>query len=123
MKRHRYHSPWKRGVHSALLIALVMFLGTLGMRAIEHMSCIDAFYFMSMLATAQGPAATPQTAEGKLFASLMAFISVGTVVAALGFLFGPFFGQLWKIGVETVEEVEEEVKRATHRNKDRHDHS
>ena len=123
MKRHRYHSPWKRGFHSALLVAFVMLIGTLGMHAIEHLSFLDAFYFMSMLATAQGPAGAPQTAGGKLFASLMAFISVGTVVAALGFLFGPFFGQLWKIGVEAVEEVEEEVKRVAHRKKDRHDGS
>ena len=118
MKRHHYHSPWKRGVYSAILVASIMAIGTLGMQVIERMSFLDAFYFMSMLATAQGPAAVPQTAAGKLFASLMAFVSVGTVVAALGFLFGPFFGQLWKIGVEV---VEEEVHRIGKSEKDRHD--
>ncbi len=38
------------------------------------------------------------TAAGKLFVVLMAFVSVGTVVASIGFLFGPFLGQLWRIG-------------------------
>ena len=90
---------------------------------LKNTTPVRAWYFMSMLATAQGPAAAPQTAGGKLFASLMAFISVGTVVAALGFLFGPFFGQLWKIGVETVEEVEEEITHIAKSKKDRHDHS
>ena len=74
------------------------------MHLLERMSYLDAFYFMSMIATAQGPTATPLTPAGKLFASFMAFISVGSVVASLGFLFGPFFGRLWKIGVERLEE-------------------
>ncbi len=74
------------------------------MHWIEKLSYLDAFYFMSMIATAQGPTITPVTAMGKIFASFMAFISVGFVVAALGFLFGPFFGKLWKIGVEHLEE-------------------
>ena len=91
-------------MYSFLLIAVVMALGTLGMHRIERMSYLDAFYFMSMIATAQGPMATPTTAAGKLFASFMAFISVGTVVASLGFLFGPFFGQLWRVGVQKLEE-------------------
>ena len=86
------------------LVASVMAIGTLGIHVLEKMSYLDAFYFMSMIATAQGPTATPATPSGKLFVSLMAFISVGTVVAALGFLFGPFFGQFWKMGVERLEE-------------------
>ncbi len=81
-----------------------MTVGTVGMHVLEKMSCLDAFYFMSMIATAQGPPAAPATPAGKLFASFMAFISVGTVVASLGFLFGPFFGRLWKVGVERLEE-------------------
>jgi hypothetical protein len=90
-----------------VLISIVLVVGTLGMHAIEGMSYIDSFYFISMLATAQGPATTPQTAAGKIFAAVMAFVSVGTVVAALGFLLGPFFGILGRFGVER---LEEEVK-------------
>ncbi len=59
---------------------------------------------MSMIATAQGPIYTPITAFGKIFVALMAFVSVGVGVAALGFLLGPFFGQLWRIGVVKLEE-------------------
>ena len=111
-RRHRFHSPWKRGGYSFGLVAGVVAIGTIGMHLIERMPLLDAFYFMSMIATAQGPAAAPTTAAGKLFASLMAFVSVGTVVAALGFLFGPFFGTLWKLGVER---LEDEVRRLEER--------
>ena len=101
---HHYHSLWKRGVYSFLVVAAVVAVGTIGMHRLEGMSYLDAFYFMNMIATAQGPMVIPATSAGKLFAALMAFISVGTVVAALGFLFGPFFGQLWHLGVKRVEE-------------------
>ena len=44
----------------------------------------------------------------------MAFASVGTVVAALGFLFGPFFGALWRMGVEDVKKevraIEDDIR-------------
>ena len=101
---HRYHSPWRRGIYSFVFVASVVAVGTIGMHVIERMSYLDAFYFMSMIATAQGPMTTPVTAAGKLFTSLMAFISVGSVVASLGFFFGPFFGQLWHLGVKRLEE-------------------
>ena len=81
-----------------------MAIGTLGMRWIEKLSYVDAFYFMSMIATAQGPTLMPATVQGKIFASFMAFISVGSVVAALGFIFGPFFGKLWHVGIMKLEE-------------------
>ena len=86
------------------MVATIMTIGTVGLHGIERISYLDAFYFMSMIATAQGPMTTPATAAGKLFVSLMAFISVGSVVAALGFFFGPFFGQLWHLGVKRLEE-------------------
>ena len=104
MARHHYHSPVKRGVRSVLLVASVMVIGTVGMHHLEGLSYLDAFYFMSMIATAQGPAAVPATPAGKLFVSVMAFLSVGAVIAALGFLFGPFLGKLWRVGVEKMED-------------------
>ena len=109
-RRHHLHSPWRRGAYSVLLVGTIMLIGTLGMHQLEGLSYLDAFYFMSMIATAQGPMQTPSTAAGKLFASLMAFVSVGTVVASLGFLFGPFFGSLWKIGVERFEGKQDEAR-------------
>jgi hypothetical protein len=81
-----------------------MAVGTIGIHALEKYSWLDAFYFMSMIATAQGPMMQPATPAGKIFAALMAFISVGSVVASLGFLFGPFFGKLWRVGVWKIEE-------------------
>ena len=98
MRRHHYHSPWKRGAYSLGLVISIVFVGTLGFHLIEGSSYLDAFYLTSMIATAQGPAQVPATPPGKIFAAMMAFISMGAVVAAAGFLFGPFLGQLWRIG-------------------------
>ncbi len=97
-RKHRYHSPWKRAGYSFLLVIAVLAAGTVGFHLLEHESYIDAFYITSMLATAQGPSPAPATPAGKLFACFMAFISVGAVVTSAGFLFGPFLGQLWRIG-------------------------
>lgn len=81
-----------------------MLVGTVGVHCIEQMSYLDAFYFMSMIATGQGPFYTPHTTTGKIFIAFMSFVSVGAVVTSLGFLFGPFMGQLWHIGRVTFEE-------------------
>ena len=108
MRHHHLHSPVKRGLWSFALVAFVMLFGTAGIHHFEGLSYLDAFYFMSMIATAQGPAIAPTTPAGKFFTALMAFLSVGTVVASLGFLFGPFFGKLWRVGVD---KMEEEVRR------------
>jgi hypothetical protein len=111
MRRKNVRSVYRRGLIAILLVASVLLVGTVGIHLIEGYSYIDSFYFMSMLATAQGPAGTPATTAGKLFASLMAFVSVGTVVASLGFLFGPFFGAVWRVGVQKVEEEEARLKK------------
>ena len=95
-----YYSFWKRGWHAFILVGTVMAIGTLALHRLEHWSLLDSFYFMSMLATAQGAAVTPQTVAGKLFASLFAFISVGSVLTSLGFLLGPFLGQVWHFEVD-----------------------
>ena len=108
---HHYHSPIRRGLYSLGLVASVMLIGTLGMHLFENMSFLDAFYFMSMIATAQGSAITPATTGGKIFAAAMAFVSVGAVVASLGFFFGPFFGKLWHVGVQKFEEEMKHLKR------------
>lgn len=105
-----YHSPWKRGLASCALVLLVMLVGTVGMHRIEGLSYLDAFYFMSMIATAQGSTWAPGTTAGKLFAALMAFVSVGAVVAALGYLFGPFLGKLWHVGVKKIDEEAEHLR-------------
>ncbi len=80
--------------------------GTVGMHLLEGFNYIDSFYFPCMIAPGQGPppSIAPATPLGKLFTSLLAFISVGVMVASLGFLFGPFLGKLWKIGIIKFEE-------------------
>ena len=105
---HPYHSPWKRGLYSLALVLTVLAAGTFGFHLIEHASYVDAFYLSSMIATAQGPSQPLVTSAGKLFASVLAFLSVGTVVAAAGFLFGPFLGELWRIGHQHAEQREKE---------------
>jgi len=83
------------------------------MHAIEGWSYLDSFYFTSMIATGQGPPANldPQSAFGKVFTAVLAFVSVGTVISALLFLFGPFFGRVFRLSVEKIEEVEREHER------------
>ena len=69
-----------------------------------------------MIATGQGPAPnlTPETSAGKIFTALLAFISVGVLVASLGFLFGPFLGKLFKVGVMKIEEEWDLLKKKKH---------
>ena len=105
---HHYHSPWKRAGYSLALILSVLTVGTIGFHLTEHVPYIDAFYLSSMIATAQGPSEPLATCAGKLFASALAFLSLGTVVAAGGFLFGPFLGELWRIGHHRAEQREKE---------------
>jgi hypothetical protein len=95
------------------LIAAVVTIGTLAMHAIEGWSYLDSFYFTSFIATGQGPPGNlqPGSALGKAVSSVLAFVSVGTVITALLFLFGPFLGRVLKAGEEKLEEVEKEVER------------
>lgn len=104
-KKH-YHSFAVRGLYCFGLVALVQTVGTLTLHALEKFSYMDAFYFTSMIATGQGPApnVTPATAAGKIFTCFLAYFSAGSMVASLGFLFGPFFGKLWHLGHIKLEE-------------------
>jgi hypothetical protein len=102
---------------SFALVAIVMVVGMVGLRFFEGLSYLDAFYFMSMLATTQGPLNEPATPAGKVFVAIMAFVSVGSVVAALASMFGPFWSRIWS----TVSFLEEELharKKETERLRD-----
>ena len=92
------------------VISCILLIGTVGLHLLEGLSYLDAFYFMSMIATSQGPATIPASAAGKIFTVVMAFVSVGVGVASLGFVFGPLLGKLLHIGVEKVEEELERLK-------------
>lgn len=106
LKEHHYHLFRNRGLYCLAIATFVLGFGTLGFHLIEGFSYIDSFYFTSMIATGQGPAPSifPLTLGGKLFTCFFAFISIGSMVASLGFLFGPFLGQLFRIGVMKLEE-------------------
>ncbi|MDG6985394.1 MAG: two pore domain potassium channel family protein [Nitrososphaerota archaeon] len=104
---------WKRAVYSLALIVAVEVAGMVGMHQIEGWSYLDAFYFTSFIATGQGPPSNlvVNDAAGKIFSSVLAFVSVGTVITALLFLFGPFLGQVIRAGEEKVGELEKEIER------------
>lgn len=105
-------SLWVRAVYSFALIAVVLGAGTLAMHAIEGWTYLDSFYFTSFIATGQGPPGNlqPDSPLGKVFSALLAFVSVGTVITALLFLFGPFLGRVLRAGEQRLEEVGREIE-------------
>ena len=111
-----FHSFFHRGLYSLAAVSVVLLLGTAGIHWLEGFSWVDSFYFTSMIATGQGPSPLniPETSAGKLFTCLLAFISVGSMLASLGFLFGPFFGRLWHMGIS---KVEDEIQHLKHEKK------
>lgn len=109
-------SPFKRRtLFSIIVLAAVMVIGTEGMVLLEGWTYVDAFYFMSLIATTQGPTRNPVTDGGKIFASTMAFISVGAVISSIAFVFGPLFGTLLKEGIDYLEKEEKKVKERVER--------
>lgn len=92
-------------------IVAVMVVGTVGFHQIERMDWVNAVYFESMLATGQGPPIQLTTDAGKVFASVMAFVSVGSVITALVVTLGPIISQVWREGWERVEKDAKELER------------
>jgi hypothetical protein len=84
-------------------IATVMVIGIVGFHLIEGMGWVNALYFESMLATGQGPPLALNTDAGKIFASVMGFVSVGTVFTSLVVTLVPIISQLWREGLEGAE--------------------
>ena len=93
-----------------MVLAIVMAIGTIGMMLLEGWDAVTSFYFMSLLATAEGPAEAPATVAGKIFASIMAFFSIGAAISAITFTFGPLFGSVLKEGISYVEREEDRIK-------------
>lgn len=108
---HNHHHFLRKAAYSIILVGSVLTIGTLGMHYIENYSYIDSFYFVSMLATGEGPSATPATFVGKIFASLIAFVSVGTVLFSLAFLFGPFLTRLFKAEAKKLKAEEDIIEK------------
>ena len=91
-----------------------MTVGTVGIQRLTGWDWVDSFYFMAMIATAQGPPNQPPNDLAKIFAAAMAFVSIGTLVTAIGTIFGPYLGYLFHKGVlfadKEVVKLEEERK-------------
>jgi hypothetical protein len=102
-RRRRRRGTARRALFALGAIATAEVIGTVGFHLIEGAGWIDAFYFESMLATGQGPPFTLNTDAGKIFASVMGFVSVGSTLSAVVFTLGPWFGRLWRTLVEDVE--------------------
>jgi|SRR5271157_3098621 len=94
----------RRLIYALLGIGLVLVIGTVGFHLVAGLSPVDSVYFESMLATGQGPPIQLTTDNSKLFASVMAFVSVGSVVSTLLFAVGPIVRRIWKEEVERIEE-------------------
>ncbi len=108
---HHPLSPFtRRAFYAILVLAIVLMIGTIGMMLLEGWNPVASFYFMALLATAEGPAATPATDAGKIFAAVMAFFSIGAAISAITFTFGPLFGMALKIGIRFAEKEEEKFK-------------
>jgi len=104
-------SPFRRQtLFSILIVILVLAIGTEVLHEIGGWSYVDSFYFVSFVATTQGPKFAPKTDVGKIFASIMAFVSAGAVISALVFVFGPLLGTLVKVGFDFVEKEERKLK-------------
>jgi hypothetical protein len=104
----------RRAVYSLVAVAIVLVAGTIGFHGVAGLGWVDAFYFESMLATGQGPPLTLTTDSAKIFASLMAFISVGSVLTSIVFTLGPIAARVWRDWSERMElevrKVEDEIR-------------
>jgi len=108
-------TAFRRLFWAILGIGIILVIGTIGFHLVAGLSPIDSFYFESMLATGQGPPFVLTTDGSKVFASIMAFVSVGSVVSTLLFAVGPVLRQFWREEVERIEEgarhLEHEVEK------------
>ena len=73
----------------ALVVALSLGLGMVGYHGFEKLSWLDSFLNAAMILSGMGPAATLQTAGGKLFAGCYALYSGLALIAIVGIVFAP----------------------------------
>jgi hypothetical protein len=123
-------APWqtstlpsrKRRLFYALSgIVLVMVIGIVGFHQLEGMDWVNALYFESMLATGQGPPLALTTDSGKIFASVMGFVSVGAVFTSLVVTLVPIISQLWRESLERMEKDAKELQNDLSGNKEKPD--
>lgn len=107
---HR-RSILRRALLAISAVAAAEIIGTVGFHAIQGFDWVNSVYFESMLATGQGPPLTLTTDSAKVFASVMAFVSVGSSLSAVLFVLGPLLNRIWRVFVERVEHEVRTVER------------
>jgi hypothetical protein len=101
---HLTTSAKRRLLYALSGIGVVLIAGSVGFHIVAGLDAVNSVYFESMLATGQGPPFPLNTDNAKIFASIMAFVSVGSVVSTLLFAVGPVVRQVWHNSLVWVEE-------------------
>jgi ABC-type phosphate/phosphonate transport system permease subunit len=110
--RHPLSPIARRSAYALLAILIVMTIGTVGVKMLGGFNWVYSFFFMSMVATGQGPPSNNLNSSlAEIFVSIMAFVSVGTLITAIGVIFGPFFGYLFHKGVRFSEKEIEKLEK------------
>ena len=112
MRTRVTHAEIRRALYAVLAVVAAEIVGSIGFHLIEGVNWVDAFYFESMLATGQGPPFTLYTNAGKIFASIMGFVSVGSVLSAVIFVVGPIALRLWHESMEVAEREAHRIEEA-----------
>jgi hypothetical protein len=98
----------RRAIYALVFLSLVLIAGTIGFHLVAGLDWVNSLYFESMLATGQGPPLTLTTDASKLYASAMAFLSVGSVITTVVFTLGPIVARMWR---EAAERIEHDARR------------
>ncbi|MCI4357790.1 MAG: hypothetical protein L3J95_05455 [Thermoplasmata archaeon] len=105
--------PLRRAALALGFLGLVLAIGTTGFHLVAGLGWVNSLYFESMLATGQGPPLVLTNDASKLYASVMAFVSVGSTISTAVFTIGPVAARLWHEAAERLEKdahrLEEEV--------------
>jgi hypothetical protein len=97
--------------YALIAVAICEIVGAVGFHALEGFNWIDAIYEESMLATGQGPTLALTHDSTKVFASVMAFVSVGSTFSTITLAIVPFLARLWHEARVAVEEDARELGR------------
>ena len=87
--RHFVGRLLRGAVIASVLIAVGLWIGAIGYHALEGLSWLDAALNAAMLLGGEGPLYAPQTAAGKIFATLYALFSGIVFITAASVLLSP----------------------------------
>ena len=100
----------RRAIYALAFLGIVLAVGTIGFHFIASLGWVDSFYFESMLATGQGPPLALTTDSAKIYASILAFVSVGSVLTTVIFTLGPIVARLWHEAALRIEQDARELE-------------